>query len=132
MYKEILPDVPIPPEPVLIKWGTWLKADIFNCDNFPILKKVIDESSSQKSLSQSVLKCKTVFYLETIENNIIFIKAHFLILVTSIKSLEKLNVSLVNSINLIENTIDQLQKNTGRKWKKIINFNKKNHAGSSF
>jgi len=33
------------------------------------------ELSNQKSLSQSVFKCKIVFNLETIENYLIFIKA---------------------------------------------------------
>ncbi|KAL4104284.1 hypothetical protein QTP88_019589 [Uroleucon formosanum] len=36
-------------------------------------------------------------------------QVHFLVLVTSIKSLEKSNLSLVDLINLIENTISQLQ-----------------------
>ncbi|CAI6344410.1 unnamed protein product [Macrosiphum euphorbiae] len=85
VYKEILPDTPLPPEPVLTRWGTWLEAAIFNCDNFPGLKKVIEELSGQNSPSQSILKCKTVFDLETVENDLIFIKTHFLVLVTSIK-----------------------------------------------
>ncbi|KAL5236888.1 hypothetical protein ACI65C_004298 [Semiaphis heraclei] len=119
VYKEILPDIPLPPEPVLTRWGTWLEAAIFNCNNFQGLKKVIEELSSQKSPSQSILKCKSVFDIETIQNDLIFIKAHFLVLVTSIKSLEKSNVSLVDSINLIENTIGQLQKIPGENGNKI-------------
>ncbi|CAI6349782.1 unnamed protein product [Macrosiphum euphorbiae] len=31
--KEILPDIPLPPEPILTRWGKWLEAAIFNyCD----------------------------------------------------------------------------------------------------
>ncbi|KAF0764255.1 DUF659 domain-containing protein [Aphis craccivora] len=119
VYKEILPDIPLPPEPVLTRWGTWLEAAIFNCDNFQGLKKVIEELSGQNSPSQSILKCKTVFDLETVENDLIFIKTHFLVLVTFIKSLEKSNVSLFDSIDLIENTIGKLQKIPGENGNKI-------------
>jgi len=30
VYKEISPNIPLPPEPVLNRWGTWLEAAIFN------------------------------------------------------------------------------------------------------
>lgn len=58
VYKEILPDIPLPPEPVLTRWGTWLEAAIFNCDNFQSLKKVNEELSNQKSPSQAILNVK--------------------------------------------------------------------------
>jgi len=46
VYKEILLDIPLPPEPVLTGWGTWLEAAIFQCDNFHGLKNVIEELSN--------------------------------------------------------------------------------------
>jgi hypothetical protein len=41
VYKEILPDILLPPKPVLTRWGTWLEAAIFNCDNFQDIKKLL-------------------------------------------------------------------------------------------
>lgn len=29
VYKEIMPSVPLPPEPVLTRWGTWVEAANF-------------------------------------------------------------------------------------------------------
>jgi len=58
VYKEILPDIPLPPEPVLTRWGTWLEAAIFNCDNFQGLKKVIEKLSSQNLLVSPYLNVK--------------------------------------------------------------------------
>ncbi|XP_060837117.1 uncharacterized protein LOC132919483 [Rhopalosiphum padi] len=119
VYKELLPDIPLPPEPVLTRWGTWLEAAVFNCDHFQGLKKVIEELSKQKSPSQSILKCKSVLELKTVENELIFIKTHFLMLITAIKNLEKSNVTLVDSINLIESTIVKLQQIPGENGEKI-------------
>jgi len=52
VYKEILPDIPLPPEAVITRRRTWLEAAIFKCNNFQGLKKVIEELNSQKSPSQ--------------------------------------------------------------------------------
>lgn len=40
VYKEQMPNVPLPPEPILTRWGTWLDAVIFYADNFENIKNV--------------------------------------------------------------------------------------------
>jgi hypothetical protein len=62
VHKEILPNVPISPESVLIRWGTWLEAVVFNCNNFEGLKNVIDKLSEEKS-SFSIEKYKNMLHL---------------------------------------------------------------------
>jgi len=62
-----------------------LKAVIFNSNNFQSFKKVIEELSNQKSPNQAILKYKTVFDLNTIENDLIFIKSIFLCLLQQLK-----------------------------------------------
>lgn len=39
-YKDVLPNIPLPPEPVLTRWGTWLEAAFFYADNFDSIKQV--------------------------------------------------------------------------------------------
>jgi hypothetical protein len=39
-YRDVLPDTPLPPEPILTRWGTWLRAAVFYCENFDDIKKV--------------------------------------------------------------------------------------------
>lgn len=39
-YKNVLPDVPLPPEPVLTRWGTWIEAAIFYANNFDEIRSV--------------------------------------------------------------------------------------------
>lgn len=70
--------------------------------------KFIDELNSQKSRSQS--KCKTVFDLKTLDNNLIFVKSYFLALLTTIKNVEKSNVFLVGLIDLTVNKFVKLRK----------------------
>lgn len=40
IYREILPNTPLPPEPILTRWGTWLQAAIFYANNFDKIKEV--------------------------------------------------------------------------------------------
>lgn len=34
LYREELPGVPLPPEPVVTRWCTWIEAVIFNTDHY--------------------------------------------------------------------------------------------------
>jgi hypothetical protein len=46
VYKERVKEVPLPPQPVLTRWGTWLEAAVFYSTHFESIKDV------------SKLKCK--------------------------------------------------------------------------
>ncbi|KAF2905904.1 hypothetical protein ILUMI_00279, partial [Ignelater luminosus] len=39
LYKQVNPDIPLPPEPVLTRWGTWLQAAFFYCKYFHQVKE---------------------------------------------------------------------------------------------
>lgn len=40
LYKETCQDIPLPPQPILTRWGTWLDAAIFYAENFEKIKEV--------------------------------------------------------------------------------------------
>jgi len=37
------PDIPLPPRPVLTRWGTWLNASMYYCDHFQLIKEIINQ-----------------------------------------------------------------------------------------
>jgi len=76
VYKEILPNISLPPEPVLTRWGTCLEAAVFNCNNIESLKNIIDKLS-EKSSSASIEKCKNMLQLLSVKNDLIFMKTNF-------------------------------------------------------
>lgn len=41
VYATICPNIKLPPEPVLTRWGTWLEAVIFYQANFSAIKTVL-------------------------------------------------------------------------------------------
>jgi hypothetical protein len=40
VYTEKCPNLKLPPEPVLTRWGTWLEAAVFYQENFTAIKDV--------------------------------------------------------------------------------------------
>jgi len=39
--RELFPDLPLPPQPIIIRWGIWLNAVEYYSDNFDSIKSVI-------------------------------------------------------------------------------------------
>jgi hypothetical protein len=38
----MLPGLPLPPKPVITRWGIWIEAVIFNANNYESIKSVIE------------------------------------------------------------------------------------------
>ena len=43
VFKEMAPNLKHPPEPVLTRWGTWLKAVQYYCDNWQVVKDIVSQ-----------------------------------------------------------------------------------------
>ncbi|KAL4119419.1 hypothetical protein QTP88_012228 [Uroleucon formosanum] len=68
LYKEMLPGLLLPPEPVIIRWGTWIETVIFNTNNYEGIKSVIEKLDNDSSAS--VDNCKKLFNLPTVKNDL--------------------------------------------------------------
>jgi len=51
LYKEMLLGLPLPPEPVITRLGTWIEAVIFNANNYEGIKSVIEKLNNDSSAS---------------------------------------------------------------------------------
>jgi hypothetical protein len=45
-FKQEAPSLSLPPSPVLIRWGTWLDAAMYYCENYSTIEKIVDELDS--------------------------------------------------------------------------------------
>ncbi|KAL4092191.1 hypothetical protein QTP88_026733 [Uroleucon formosanum] len=93
VYKEIMPSVPLPPEPVLTRWGTWIKAANFCADHLDNLKIILQK-----------LEDKNVFSIKKLK---------------SIKNLERSSLTLCDSIQIVNNVILAMEKVPGQQGKII-------------
>lgn len=98
-YKEKLPSVPLPPEPVVTRWGTWLEAVVFYNQHFDAIKGVLNDFDSADGTI--VRQCKEAFEDSSIKKSIAMITAHFSHIPESIKMLETRGLTLNESIQMM-------------------------------
>lgn len=106
-FKTMALDISLPPQPVLTRWGTWLQASMYYCEHFELIKKIIAELDEEDSVAVS--KSQHLFSKENLKRNLIYIKANFSTIATSITQLETFVMPLVNSINIVQKIKSEIQ-----------------------
>lgn len=75
MFKEKNPDLPLPPQPCLTRWGTWLAAALYYADHFEEIKATVDVLDAGDAeaigITQDLLK------RSQLRADLVFIKGHF-------------------------------------------------------
>jgi len=41
----------LPPEPVITRWGTWINASNYYCENLEIIRKIIEKLDANDAIS---------------------------------------------------------------------------------
>ena len=105
-YKEQLPDVPLPPEPVITRWATWIEAVIFYSKNFEAVKSVMENFSSDPAVcvSESLL----AFNSDKVLLSVSYIASHFSWLPNSIKKLETSGMVLQEAVKIMEDAVQKV------------------------
>lgn len=102
-YRRELGNVPLPPESILTRWGTWIEAAEFYAIHFKNIKQVIDSFDSGDA--ESIRNAQNIFQNEELEKNLSYIKAHFKALPTFIKGLEAVGLPLTESVSMLREAI---------------------------
>lgn len=129
-FQTIAPEISLPPQPIITRWGTWLDAAAYYSDHFDTFFRVMQ--TFDKNDASSVNITKSLMEDPTIKNDLIFIKTHFGFLVDKITSLEKQGVLLTDSILIVEEVkakIFQVPGNVGKSIQtKLNSVYDKNHG----
>ena len=105
-FKEIAPNLSLPPQPVLTRWGTWISAVLYYASNWDTLKLVFEGLNSDSASSIKIVKQ----LLEDVatRNNVSYFAMHFQKLPAAISSLEKKNLELAASFRIFEDPLQNL------------------------
>lgn len=119
------PGLPMPPEPVITRWGTWLNAAIYYCNHFSAVKSVIDTFDDEDA--EAIDAAKRAFSHADIETDLAYIKCNFSSLVSATVKLETQGLALSESIGIIstiQNSLDDLDRGEfGEKFGKVLKRN---------
>jgi len=116
VYQELNPDLPLPPQPVVTRWGTWIEAAIFFSQNFDSIKQVIDKLPAD---AISVTKAKKLFAKPIVKRHLAYIEANLSNIPPAIEKLETCGLPLTESLEVVQTLSDQLASAPGKTAKKI-------------
>lgn len=115
IFRNIAPNIPLPPEPILTRWGTWINAVIYYCEHFLLIKRVVMELDEDDAIS--IKKVRDLIKDTNLECNLTFIKSNFSGLTNAILRLEKSGCPLSESIKIVldvQNKIEEVQNKIGK------------------
>uniref|UniRef100_A0A2S2NDW7 DUF659 domain-containing protein n=1 Tax=Schizaphis graminum TaxID=13262 RepID=A0A2S2NDW7_SCHGA len=117
IFKTEAPDTPMPPKPILTRWGTWLEAANYYCEYYEVIKNIINKLDENDA--SSIKKAKDIFNNPDLKANLAFISSNYSFLSTYITRLEKQNMMLSESISVVKTVKEKLQSPQGAKGKAI-------------
>ena len=72
-YKNVT-ELPMPPEPIITRWGTWLKSAQFLLTNFDKISLFIGQLEED---SVAIMKCKHLIHNEQMKNELFGLSDYF-------------------------------------------------------
>jgi hypothetical protein len=91
-FKEKAPHLSLPPQPIITRLGTWLKAAIYYCDNYELIRDIITSLDEKDSIS--VENSQKYLSDPDVASNLVYIKSNFGFLPVVIIRLEAKNMPL--------------------------------------
>lgn len=129
LFKEMAPEIPLPPQPVLTRWGTWLSAALYYAANFTKIQDIINCFAEEESTAVQIVR--TIIQKKSLHRDLVFLASHFVNFPTAITILENREGTLVNKLQTFDNVIDELRGIKGKigeeieeKCRKIVLANK--------
>lgn len=110
LYKSMNPELKLPPEPVLTRWGTWLTAVSFHADNFKAITSVIERLDED---SAAITKAKETARDPQLGQELAFIKTNFGTIPKAIESLEKRDLPPQEAIQIVQTVQQDLEGSKG-------------------
>ncbi|XP_003746085.1 uncharacterized protein LOC100908137 [Galendromus occidentalis] len=75
IFHEFAPNTPLPPEPVLTRWGTWIRAAVYNAGYFDSVGAVVEAPDAKEAAS--FLAAQQILKKDSLRRDLSLIKAQF-------------------------------------------------------
>lgn len=102
-FKNAYPDTPLPPEPIITRWGTWISAANYFAEHHQKLKEVIE--SFDETGNQAIVKAKAALNNSSVVQDLAYVRSNVGDLPDLITTLESRGMDLCNSVALIDDLI---------------------------
>lgn len=106
LFKTEAPEIKLPPEPIITRWGTWLDAAIYYCEHYETIVRILNLLDENDAVS--IKKAKLCISQPNLQSNLAYIKSNFEVLTVYIKQLQTQYVPLTDSLKVIEDIESKL------------------------
>jgi predicted Zn-dependent protease with MMP-like domain len=127
IYKQKFPELPLPPEPIIIRWGTWLTAAEFYAQHFNEIKTVV---SALKNDSAAVANLQNLIGDVDLPKQLAVLSSNYTFLGIKLKEFQEQGALLSRSLkhkDQIEEKLFGIRSEIGKrvieKFKKVIGKN---------
>lgn len=128
LYKQCHPDLPLPPEVVVTRWGKWLESTLFYCNNHQKILEVIQKLDSKDA--QSIALARSSLEKKELKSELAYIASNFGFIVNVLNDLQKYGRDIMSVVDQITNVESRLRAVKGRvgvdvynKFKSVLNKN---------
>jgi hypothetical protein len=110
-FRENAPGLPLPPQPVVTRWGTWLSAAVYYAEHLEAFSRVVEKLDS--SDATCIHAAEEILKKPSLKNDLAFIAANFKWVPDKIRELEKKNVLLTDAMDIISDAFAKFQATPG-------------------
>lgn len=100
IFKEKCPNVPLPPQPVITRWGTWLQAADYYAKHFESIKNVLSFLRAADAIS--IRNAKNILEKENLQRDLTFISENYSTIQIALLKLQKQNLSIIEAIEILD------------------------------
>ena len=112
-YKNFAPDLPLPPRPVITRWGTWIQTGFFYVEHLEVIAEMVTNLPA-KSEALTTLQQILESNRPKLETELACLTANYRELVEALKKLQK-TMLVSEVIEVIERVSVNLQHEVGKK-----------------
>jgi hypothetical protein len=126
-FKQMAPELSLPPKPIITRWATWIEAAIYYAKNFEIIEKIINCLNPEEAAS--INRAQKILKKNKLKENLVYINANFSFIQRIIKCLEG-KIPLFESIRVISQVKENFEQLDGKigniikeKFNQVLNKN---------
>ncbi|XP_025423338.1 uncharacterized protein LOC112692763 [Sipha flava] len=100
VFKSEAPAIPLPPEPIITRWGTWIMAASYYCKYYKDIRRVLLSINSEDAIS--VKEAQQLIQDPNMEAKLVYIHSNFGFIPEYITKLETQYISLSEALSAVK------------------------------
>ena len=110
-FKQEAPSLSLPPKPVLTRWGTWLDAAMYYCENYSTIEKIVSELDSNEASSIKFVK---ELFSSDVSGKLAYIKSNFVVISKTTARLEAAGLEMNDALDIVKSVTPNLGQARGK------------------